>query len=118
MRRLGQQDIRFVVIPQKADSLHSLIEDGNYRPTSLGRDKWVGLMRGFQNLQANCKKEGFNPSCTSPRRRVRIGILGNNEADCGTCDSLLGFGLDVARSCGDYRRTLHGTSTMGYILVK
>ncbi|XP_015780269.1 PREDICTED: uncharacterized skeletal organic matrix protein 5-like [Acropora digitifera] len=63
MRRLGQQDIRFVVIPQKADSLHSLIGDGNYRPTSLGRDKWVGLMRGFQNLQLNCGKEGFNPSC-------------------------------------------------------
>ena len=113
MRRLGQQDIRFVVIPQKADSLHSLIEDGNYRPTSLGRDKWVGLMRGFQNLQPNCRKEGFNPSCISAHRRVRIGILGNNEADCHTCDSLLGFGLDIARSCGD-----RSTSTMGYILVK
>ena len=113
MRRLGQQDIRFVVIPQKADSLHSLIGDGNYRATSLRRDKWIGLMRGFQNLQANCNREGFNPSCISAHRRVRIGILGNNEADCHTCDSLLGFGLDFARSCGDQR-----TTTMGYILVK
>ncbi|XP_044167696.1 uncharacterized protein LOC122947268 [Acropora millepora] len=114
MRRLGQQDIRFVVIPQKADSLHSLIGDGNYRPTSLGRDKWVGLMMGFQNLQPRCNREGFNPSCTSARHgRVRIGILGNNEADCTSCDSLLGFGLDIARSCGD-----QSTTTMGYILVK
>ena len=113
MRRLGKRDISFVVIPQRADSLHSLIVDGNYRPTSLGRDKWVGLMRGFQNLQPNCKREGFNPSCTSHPRRVRIGILGNNEADCRSCDSLLGFGIDRARSCGD-----QSTSTMGYILVK
>ena len=115
MRRPGRKDIRFVVIAQKADSLHSLIADGNYRATSLGRDKWIGLMRGFDGLQVNCKKEGFNPSCTSRshRRRVRIGILGNNEADCGTCDSLLGFGLDIARSCGS-----RGTTTMGYILVK
>ena len=112
MRRLGRKDIRFVVIPQKADSLHSLIGDGNYRATSLGRDKWVGLMRGFQNLQANCNREGFNPFCTSHHRRVRIGILGNDQADCGSCDSLLGFGLDVARSCGD-----QSTTTMGYILV-
>ena len=113
MRRLGQQDIRFVVIPQRADSLHSLIADGSYRATSLGCDKWVGMMRGFEYLQANCSREGFNPSCTSHHRRVRIGILGNNEADCRTCDSLLGFGLDNARSCGDGR-----TTTMGYILVK
>ena len=99
---------------KKADSLRSLIEDGNYRPTSLGRDKWIGLMSGFQNLQPHCNREGFNPFSTSPHhRRVRIGILGNNEADCHTCDSLLGFGLDIARSCGD-----QGTSTMGYILVK
>ena len=119
MRRLGQQDIRFVVIPKKADSLHSLIGEGNYRPTSLGRDKWVGLMRGFQNLQPNCGKEGFNPSCTSSHhRRVRIGILGNNEANCHTCDTVLGFGLDIARSCGDYHHRLNGTTTMGYILVK
>ncbi|XP_074622160.1 uncharacterized protein LOC141880582 isoform X1 [Acropora palmata] len=115
MRRLGQQDIRFVVIPKKADSLYWLIADGNYRATSLGRDKWIGLMRGFENLQVNCNREGFNPSCTSSshHRRVRIGILGNNEADCHTCDSLLGFGLDIARSCGD-----QSTTTMGYILVK
>jgi len=115
MRRLGQQDIRFVVIPKKADSLYWLIADGNYRATSLGRDTWIGLMSGFQRLQSNCRKEGFNPSCTSSshHRRVRIGILGNNEADCHTCDSLLGFGLDIARSCGD-----QSTTTMGYILVK
>ena len=113
MRKPGRKDIRFVVIPKKADSLHSLIADGNFRATSLGRQKWVGLMCGFDGLQPNCKKEGFNPFCTSHHRRVRISILGNNEADCGTCDSLQSFGLDVARSCGDQR-----TTTMGYILVK
>ena len=112
MRRLGTQDIRFVVIPKKADSLHSLIADRNYRATSLGRNKWVGLMRGFDGLQPNCKKEGFNPFCTYGAR-VRIGILGNDEMDCATCDFLLGFGLKSARSCGD-----QSTTTMGYILVK
>ena len=35
------QKIRFAVIDRQADSLHSLIADGQYRNTSLGRDAWM-----------------------------------------------------------------------------
>ncbi|PFX25311.1 hypothetical protein AWC38_SpisGene10074 [Stylophora pistillata] len=34
------QQLRFIVINKQADSLYSLIADGRYRATSLGRNKW------------------------------------------------------------------------------
>ena len=38
------QQLRFVVISMQADSLHSMISDGHYRSTSLGRDTWKSLI--------------------------------------------------------------------------
>ena len=40
------QQLRFIVINMEADSLYSLIADGHYRPTYLGRDTWRSLI-GF-----------------------------------------------------------------------
>ena len=37
--KIGQQ-LNFIVIERQADSLYSLIADGQYRNTSLGREKW------------------------------------------------------------------------------
>ena len=36
--------IKFIVINKNASSLHSLIADGQYRSTSLGRDTWKLLI--------------------------------------------------------------------------
>ena len=41
--KYGQQ-IRFIVINKQADSLHSLIADGQHRATSLTREKWKSLI--------------------------------------------------------------------------
>ena len=41
--KIGQQ-IKFIVINQQANSLYSLISDGQYRKTSLGRDTWKSLI--------------------------------------------------------------------------
>ena len=41
--KIGQQ-INFVVINKQANSLYSLIADGQYRPTSLGRNTWKTLI--------------------------------------------------------------------------
>ena len=90
--KIGQQ-IKFIVINKKAASLHSLIADGKYRATSLGRNTWKKLIGSQASLQANCNKEGFNAATKySSFAKARIGILGNNEQVCGNCDSRIGFG--------------------------
>lgn len=118
----------FTVISKEASSLFSLIADGEYRSTSLGRDKWKSLIGSEGSLQTNCEKEGFNAKCRHPAfSKARIGILGNNEEGCGTCDSRIGFGIAGKESkpntCGN--RAKHNTDnghknikTMGYILVQ
>ena len=47
----GEQ-INLVLIHTSADSLHSLIADGEYRSTSL--------LGSNDTMQINCNKEGFN----------------------------------------------------------
>ena len=54
---------------------------------------------------------------------MRIGILGNNEPDCDSCDSKLGFGGSHHLTCGN--RGVHGADNgdklfkvMGYILIQ
>ena len=125
--KIGDQT-RFIVLSKRANSLHSLIADGNYRATSLGRNTWKSLIGSSASLQPNCNKEGFN--CMSDRSnegKARIGILSNNEYDCATCDSRIGFGTggldDDSNTCGNeaVRGGDNGDKhikAMGYILVQ
>ena len=113
-----------------ADSLHSLIADGQYRNTTLGRDTWKSLIGSESSLQPNCNKEGFNVKWTFSSislKAARIGILGNNEHDCVTCDSRIGFGTagnpDDSNTCGNEAEAGGDNGdrhikTMGYILVQ
>ena len=57
--KIGQQ-LRFIFINKTAESLYSLIADGKYRATSLGRDTWKKVVGSQASLQQNCNKEGFN----------------------------------------------------------
>ena len=103
--RIGKQ-MKFIVINKQAHSLYSLIADGKYRATSLGRNTWKSLVGSQASLQYNCNKEGFNAvSGDYPFSRARIGILGNNENDCSKCDSRVGFGtgghFDNTNTCGN-----------------
>ena len=61
--KIGHQ-IKFIVINQQANSLYSLIADGQYRSTSLGRDTWKSLIGSEASLQFGCNKEGFNAIST------------------------------------------------------
>ena len=124
--KIGQQPVRFIVINKQANSLYSLIADGQYRNTSLGRDTWKSLIGPEASLQPNCNKEGFNvkPSGGS-YYRTRIGILGNNEDDCGNCDSVIGFGNSVklGNYCGNLAPFLADNGNkniigIGYVLVQ
>ena len=127
--RIGNQPVKSLVINQNGTSLYSLIADGNYRPTSLGRDNWKSLIGSDGSLQRMCNKEGFNAAGTynHAQSKARIGIIGNNQNDCATCDSRIGFGTggvqDDTNTCGNEatRQADNGNKhikTMGYIFVK
>ena len=125
--KIGQQ-INFIVINKQANSLYSLIADGQYRATSLGRNKWKTLIGSQASLQNNCNKEGFNAVGTnSLHSKARIGFVSNQENDCNSCDSRIGFGtgghFDDSNTCGN--EATHAADygdkhikAMGYILVQ
>ena len=52
--------VNFIQITESASSLYSLIADGQYRPTSLGRNTWFSLIASGASFNDNCNKEGFN----------------------------------------------------------
>ncbi|KAL9954490.1 hypothetical protein ACROYT_G042038 [Oculina patagonica] len=119
--KIGQQ-FNFIAINKQANSLYSLIADGQYRATSLGRNTWMSLIGSPAYLQANCNKEGFNAaSGRLDLGKARIGLLGNNEDNCDTCDSRIGFGTgglhDDSNTCGNESGGSH-IKAMGYILVQ
>nr|XP_058952918.1 uncharacterized protein LOC131780323 [Pocillopora verrucosa] len=91
MKIPGEQTVHFIAV---------------IRSTSLGATKWKSLLGSQGSLQLGCRKEGFNVICNSQiHAKARIGIVGNNEADCGTCDSRIGFGTtgdhDSSNTCGN-----------------
>ena len=109
-------------------SLFSLLADGMYRPTLLGRRAWLSLVPGSA-LQPYCNGEGFNINFASVR--VRIGILGSSTKGCTSPGSFLGFGGGGSDcitgqshvSCGNVY-SCDGTNgpksidTFGYILIQ
>ena len=133
-----ESQTRFIVIEpeNKTNSLYELIADEIYRPTYLGRAKWKNLVGPQASLQNNCEREGFNAK--GDKRffylsRARIGIIGNQENNCNSPDSRIGFGTggqekqstprDKENTCGN---EAHWSSdnrdqsikAMGYILVQ
>ena len=104
--KIGHQ-VNSIVINKQANSLHSLIADGNYRSTSLGRDTWKKLIGQQASLQRYCNKEGFN-TYSLWHSRARIGIISNEQNHCDSPDSSIGFGT------GDYP---HGDNTCGNMVM-
>ncbi|XP_078351922.1 uncharacterized protein LOC144636560 [Oculina patagonica] len=125
--KIGKQ-INFIVINKQANSLYSLIADGQYRATSLGRNTWKTLIGSQASLQPNCNKEGFNAVCSyASQAKARIGAVSNEQNECDSCDSRIGFGTggkpDKSNTCGNnaYCRPDNGIKSikaMGYILVQ
>ena len=116
-------EFKWILIDHTAASLFSIIADGKFRATKLGRQTWKNLIRG-SSLQLNCNREGFNVNTSG--QRLRIGIATNNEKDCSSNDSSVGLGRTGAygtESCGNVAR--HGgdngnknIATWGYIFVR
>jgi hypothetical protein len=122
-----------------ANSLHSVMEDGTFKTTTFGKKAWKSLIDGSY-LQKNCNEEGFNTQGdytfvgTSTTLRwsmnIRIGLVANNQNNCGSCNTCIGFGISVS-GCGDYVRSTacgnitvcyqlnnKNTAAFGYILVQ
>ena len=96
-------DENFILLPRAATSLHSLISSGRFRATSLGRKTWKSLIRK-SSLQRNCNKEGFNTRPANGNVGAKIGIVSNQENDCASPDSVIGFGMGTGpfgKSCGN-----------------
>ena len=86
--------------------MYSLIADGQYRNTSLGRNTWKTLIGSQASLQLNCNREGFNAVADwINKSKARIGIISNNQNDCMGCNSRIGFGTggqpDDSNACGN-----------------
>lgn len=100
----------WISINYSAPSLYSLLANKTYQPTNLTRRKWKSLLQD-SSLQLNCNKEGFNAQCSNGKGNptsIRIGIASNDQDNCGTCDSRIGFGSAGKRglqhddnSCGN-----------------
>ena len=106
-----------------ASSLYSLIADGRYRKTNLGRNKWKWLISG-SSLQYNCNQEGLNVH--NYYARVRLGLIANEQNNCKTPDTFIGLGAychwavnaagNVATNSADRGKKI--LKVMGYILVR
>ena len=124
--RIGHQN-GFMIVNRHANSLYSLIADGKYRATSLGRYSWRRLIGSDAFLQRNCNREGFNARTSVGYSKARIGIIANNENDCSSCNSRIGFGTggsnDDSNTCGNEAIAAADNGdkhikAMGYILVQ
>ena len=120
MKISGQ--LRFIVIDKQANSLHSLIADGTYHATSLGCNEWKKLIGAQGSLQQHCNREGFNAVGTkSHHSKARIGYIANEQNNCHSCDSRIGF--DNSTTCGNVAAARPGNGyryikAMGYIMVQ
>lgn len=86
------QQIKFIVLNKHANYLYSQTVDRWCRATTLaGSDTWKVLDGSEVSLQSFCKI-GFNAVGSDPTNsKARIGWTGNNENECSSCDSRIGF---------------------------
>ena len=126
-------DTKWIVINHQASSLFNVIADGVFKNTTVGKNRWLSLMDGSR-LQELCGTEGFNINVPgygpNANLKVRIGIIANNENECNSCDSRIGFGTSVRGCNGETRKTTCGniaicgqlsnknTVAFGYIFVQ
>ena len=64
------------------------------------------------------------PGKSAPKIKARIGILGNDEDDCTSCNSRVGFGTggenDDSNTCGNHasKKKDINIKAFGYIFVQ
>ena len=123
---------KWIVINHQQSPLFNVIKGGE-KNKNVERNKWLSLMDDSR-LQQHCNKKGFNinslSSDSNAHLKVRIGIIANNEDNCDSCESCIGFGTLVRGCDGEIRKTTCGnigicgqldnknTAAFGYIFVQ
>ncbi|CAB4021554.1 Hypothetical predicted protein, partial [Paramuricea clavata] len=102
VQRGTETDTKWVVIDHNASSLFDVIAEDNFTATHITKSKWKSLIND-STLQQNCNKQGFNIRGGEYNKKmyVRIGLVANNETDCNTCNSCIGFGISIT-GCGGH----------------
>ena len=119
----GNDVTNWILLSYTATSLYSVIADGSYHETNLGREAWKSLINDAI-LQPNCTKEGFNAQCLYKGRKSRIGILTSDKNDCSYCKAVIGFGIKIGSlewSSGYWYKSSTAKNkkfTFGYIFVQ
>ena len=122
----------WILVNHAAESLYSVIANESYTnfASNAGRAEWMSLINDA-SLQQHCNKEGFNVQFSHRHLKLRIGIAGNNEHNCDSCDSAIGFGIEIKNTVGFVTANFQWSSgninfqmfqnkkvkTFGYILV-
>ena len=81
-----------------------MINPGYFKSAQTeNRNKWLSLISGSR-LQDNCNQEGFSMEMKNVFKsysylNVRLGFVANNEENCYSCNSCIGFGITA--SCDD-----------------
>ena len=117
----------WMVLPKTASSLRAIFATNAHHATTQGRAAWLNML-GDSSLQPHCNREGFNVGDRGAQ--VRIGIIGNNENDCNSPDSRLGFGgrgnrcgqddnntMGNAAKCGGDKGD-RNTKVFGYVFIR
>ena len=123
---------KWIEVDYAASTLLDVISDGTFKPTTAGKNTWKSLIDN-SSMQESCNKEGFNfnkGKLGQEYMKVRIGLVANNEEDCDTADSCIGFGTSVRRlnmgekitSCGNlcfcWPSPDTNVAAFGFILIK
>ena len=122
---------KWVVLSHPASSLFDVIADvTKFTKTKFGKPRWKSLIHG-SSLQHKCFKEGFNINGGIPSRKMygRIGLVANNNANCNSCNSFIGFSASITGCDGKVKRKACGNvhacnghdvniAAFGYILVQ
>ncbi len=107
----------YVTMPHTASSMLSMFQAGERQLSATlagtgttGRNAWKSLIAN-SSLQNNCNRQGVNIG--NNYARVRVGIVGNNENNCGSPDSRIGIG-GRGSACGQDNNNVSGnTATCG-----
>lgn len=83
-----------VPVPSAQASLEGAVINGTIN-AGLSRAQWLSLSGGSAVLQPNCNSGGYNENPTGAAGTwvaVRIGMVANEQNDCSSPDSYIGFG--------------------------
>ena len=131
MEQSGER--RWIRLAVASSSLLELFKSERYIATRSGRSAWKALIQS-SSLQPHCNREGINVRSNNGQYYnlyCKIGIIANQENECNSPDSFIGFGTIRSSICGKKSTMSCGNfascsadngdkhvAAIGYILIK